>query len=154
MFLTANRVLFDAPAAEDVVQDVFMQLWRKPDSFDPRRASLSNYLNMMARSRALDRWRSRMARESAAERLKQEQRQTSGVGEDPVEPVIRRESQRRVLRALEGLPGDQREAVLLAFGKGLTAREIADAAGVPLGTAKSRVRMGLQKARAELGEAA
>ena len=68
--------------------------------------------------------------------------------------MIRRDSSRRVLGALERLPGDQREAVLLAFGKGLTAREIAQAAGVPLGTAKSRVRLGLQKARSELASAA
>jgi RNA polymerase sigma-70 factor (ECF subfamily) len=59
-----------------------------------------------------------------------------------------------VLKALDTLPGDQREAVLLAFGKGLTAREIAKTAGVPLGTAKSRVRLGLAKARTELTAAA
>ena len=65
------------------------------------------------------------------------------VAEDAAEPVMRRDSSRRVLHALDKLPGDQREAVLLAFGKGLTAREIAQTAGVPLGTAKSRVRLGL-----------
>ncbi len=76
------------------------------------------------------------------------------IGEDAAEPVVRRDSSRRVLGALDKLPGDQREAVLLAFGKGLTAREIASAAGVPLGTAKSRVRLGLAKARTELTAAA
>ena len=76
------------------------------------------------------------------------------MAEDASEPVIRRDSEQRVLRALDTLPGDQRDAVLLAFGKGLTAREIATAAHVPLGTVKSRVRLGLQKARAELAPAA
>ena len=66
------------------------------------------------------------------------------------EPVFRRESSRRLLGALDTLPSDQREAVLLAFGGGMTAREISAAAHVPLGTAKSRVRLGLQKTRSAL----
>ena len=143
-----------AAASEDVVHDVFMALWRKPRAFDPARGNLGSYLTMMARSRALDRWRTRAARESAVDRVKQQIRPESVVAEDAAEPVVRRDTSRRVLRALDKLPGDQREAVLLAFGKGLTAREIATTAGVPLGTAKSRVRLGLAKARSELTAAA
>ena len=154
MLTAANRVLRDPAAAEDVVQDVFMHLWRKPDGFDPARGSVSSYLTMMARSRALDRWRTRAARDAAVERSAHNVRFERAVAEDAAEPVFRRDSQRRVLRALEELPGDQREAVLLAFGKGLTAREIAAAAKVPVGTAKSRVRLGLQKARLEMATAA
>ncbi len=150
MLASANRVLRDTAAAEDVVHDVFMALWRKPSSFDPARGQLGSYLTMMARSRALDRWRTRSARESAVDRVKQQIRPESVIGEDAAEPVVRRDDSRRLLHALDKLPGDQREAVLLAFGKGLTAREIATAAGVPLGTAKSRVRLGLAKARSEL----
>ena len=70
--------------------------------------------------------------------------------ESAAEPALRRDRSRRLLHALDSLPGEQREAVLLAFGRGLTAQEIASAVGVPLGTAKSRVRLGLQKARSEL----
>jgi RNA polymerase sigma-70 factor (ECF subfamily) len=147
-------VLRDPAAAEDVVQDVFMHIWRNPRSFDSRRGPLGSYLTMMARSRALDRWRTRSAREAAVDRATAETSTESLAAEDAAAPVIRRDGERRVLSALDGLPGDQREAVLLAFGKGLTAREIAQAAGVPLGTAKSRVRLGLQKARLELTEAA
>ncbi len=143
MAIAAQGVLRDPAAAEDVVQDVFMHLWRKPDAYDPKRGSLGSFLTMMARSRALDRWRTRGAREAALERSKAEQRVPAPAGEDAAEPVIRRDSRVRVLRALESLPGEQREAVLLAFGKGLTAREIASVAGVPLGTVKSRVRLGL-----------
>lgn len=154
MLTAADRVLRDSAAAEDVVQDVFMHLWRKPQGFDPARGSLSSYLTMMARSRALDRWRTRAARDAAVERSAQKVRLERPVVEDAAEPVLRRDSQRQVLRALDELPGDQREAVLLAFGKGLTAREIAAAAKVPLGTAKSRVRLGLQKARVEMAAAA
>jgi len=149
MLASANRVLRDTDAAEDVVHDVFMALWRKPTAFDASRGSLGSYLTMMARSRALDRWRTRVARDSAVDRVKQQIRPESVVAEDAAEPVLRRDGSRRMLHALDKLPGDQREAVLLAFGKGLTAREIASAAGVPLGTAKSRVRLGLAKARTE-----
>ncbi len=154
MLASANRVLRDTAAAEDVVHDVFMHLWRKPETFDAARGTLGSYLTMMARSRALDRWRTRVARDSAVERTKAGIRPESMVGEDAAEPVIRRDGGRQILRALDELPGEQREAVLLAFGKGLTAREIAAAAGVPLGTAKSRVRLGLAKAREELAAAA
>jgi len=154
MLAAANRVLRDSAAAEDVVQDVFMHLWCKPETFDASRGSLSSYLTMMARSRALDRWRTRSAREAAVDRSVHEKRIEPSMSEDAAEPVIRQDSSRRVLGALDRLPGDQREAVLLAFGKGLTAREIARASGVPLGTAKSRVRLGLQKARSELASVA
>ncbi|CAN5597131.1 sigma-70 family RNA polymerase sigma factor [soil metagenome] len=154
MLTAASRVLRDQAAAEDVVQDVFMHLWRNPESFDPVRGALAGYLTMMARSRALDRWRSRGARNAAVERSAHETRLERSVTEDASEPVLRRDGERRVLWALECLPSDQREAVLLAFGGGLTAREIAVAAKVPLGTAKSRVRLGLQKARSELATAA
>ncbi len=154
MLTAANRVLRDTAAAEDVVQDVFMHLWRRPDGFDPARGCLASYLTMMARSRALDRWRTRAARDAAVERSAQQARLERPVSEDAAEPVLRMDGRRRILRALDELPADQREAVLLAFGKGLTASEIATAADVPLGTAKSRVRLGLQKARAELATAA
>jgi RNA polymerase sigma-70 factor (ECF subfamily) len=146
----ANQVLRDESAAEDVVQDVFMQLWLKPDSFDPARGSLASYVTMMARSRALDRWRTRSARDSAVERSADQIRAERTDQESAAEPVIRRERSRRLLGALEGLPGDQRDAVLLAYGRGLTAHEIAAATGIPLGTAKSRVRLGLSKARESL----
>ena len=147
---SANRVLRDEAAAEDVVQDVFMQLWLKPDLWNPRRGALSSYVAMLARSRALDRWRTRMAREGAAARAEEEARVRAQSTESAAEPVIRRERSRVLLGALDGLPGDQRDALLLAYGRGLTAQEIARAKDVPLGTAKSRLRLGLRKARARL----
>ena len=150
----ANQVLRDEAAAEDVVQDVFMQLWLRPGAFDPSRGSLASYVTMMARSRALDRWRTRSAREAAVERTIDQVRAERSDQESAAEPVIRRESSRKLLGALEELPGDQRDAVLLAYGRGLTAQEIAQATGIPLGTAKSRVRLGLTKARESLLAAA
>ena len=146
----AQRVLRDQAAAEDVAQDVFIALWRNPGAYDPKRGSLRSYVSLMARSRALDRWRTRQAREAAVDRSAAEQRVRHTDEESAAEPVMRRDRSRRILHALDSLPGEQREAVLLAFGRGLTAQEIASAIGVPLGTAKSRVRLGLQKARSEL----
>ena len=146
----AQRVLRDQAAAEDVAQDVFIALWRNPRAFDPKRGSLRSYVSLMARSRALDRWRTRQAREAAVDRSAAEQKVRHVDEESAAEPVLRRDRSRRILHALDTLPGEQREAVLLAFGRGLTAQEIAQAVGVPLGTAKSRVRLGLQKARTEL----
>jgi RNA polymerase sigma-70 factor (ECF subfamily) len=151
---SANRVLRDEAAAEDVVQDVFMQLWLKPSTFDPSRGSLSSYVSMLARSRALDRWRSKTARDHAVERSAEQSRVLVEPAESAAEPVIRRERSLTLLKTLEDLPTDQRDAVLLAYGRGLTAHEIARVSQVPLGTAKSRVRLGLRKARATLKVAA
>ena len=150
----AQRVLRDQAAAEDVAQDVFIALWRNPGAYDSKRGSLRSYVALMARSRALDRWRTRQAREAAVDRSAAEQRVRHTDEESAAEPVMRRDRSRRVLHALDSLPGEQREAVLLAFGGGLTAREIAVGRGVPVGTAKSRVRLGLARVREGLGEAA
>jgi RNA polymerase sigma-70 factor (ECF subfamily) len=151
----AARVLRDEAAAEDVVQDVFMQLWLRPSAYDPGRGSLGAYVTMLARSRALDRWRTRSAREAALQRRVEEVR-THGAetAEDVVEPVIRRDRTRRLAGAIGELPSEQRSAMLLAYGRGMTAREIADATKIPLGTAKSRLRLGLRKARENLDLAA
>jgi RNA polymerase sigma-70 factor, ECF subfamily len=151
---SANRVLRDEAAAEDVVQDVFVQLWMRPDSFDPTRGSLASYVSMIARSRALDRWRSRSAREHAAERAEEQARADTEPTESAVERVLQRERSQWLLGVLGTLPEDQRDALLLAYGRGLTASEIARVKEVPLGTAKSRVRLGLRRAREQMQPAA
>jgi RNA polymerase sigma-70 factor, ECF subfamily len=150
----ANRVLRDEAAAEDVVQDVFMQLWLRPSSYDARRGPLSAYVTMLARSRAVDRWRTRSARDNAVERTKEEARATGQGAEEPAdEQVIRRERSRTLAGALKALPAEQRDALLLAYGRGMTATEIAEASAIPLGTAKSRLRLGLRKTRENLAPA-
>lgn len=149
----ALAVLRDRLAAEEVVQDVFLHLWRDPGSYDPARGALHTYVALLAQSRSLDRRRSRSAGETARSRLVDEARlrpEPAGVEE----PVLQRERRRQVLAALGTLPPEQRDAVLLAFGRGLTTREIASRTSLPHGTAKSRIRLGLAKARAQLSEAA
>jgi RNA polymerase sigma-70 factor, ECF subfamily len=152
-FSTAYRVLRDAGTAEDVVQDVFTTIWRHPDRFDPQRGSLPGYVAMMAGSRAVDRVRSRNAGSAAADRLAVlDVRREQGV-ESPADAVIRRHESGLVLAAVAELPAAQRDAVLMAYGRGLSTAEIAKAAGVPLGTAKSRLRLGLQRTRQALSTA-
>ena len=143
----------DEDAAEDVVQDVFMHLWRNPSAYDPARGTLRTYVAMLTRSRAVDRWRASATYRSALRRAAGELRVLPEATESAMERVIRRDGERRAVAALDGLPGTQRDAVLLA-AVGLTAAEIAGHAGLPLGTAKSRVRLGLEKARARLDDAA
>jgi RNA polymerase sigma-70 factor (ECF subfamily) len=152
-FSAAFRVLGDVAAAEDVVQDVFTALWRDPTKFDPRRGSLPGYVAMMARSRAVDRMRSRNAGTAAVDRLAVLDGARELEEESPAERVARRHEAERVLRALAELPAAQRDAVLLAFVRGLTIAEIARAAGVPVGTVKSRLRVGLRRARQALAPA-
>src|SRR3954469_18603802 len=136
---SALRVLGNPAMAQDVAQDVFLRLWRPPGAFDARRGDLGAYLRLMARSRALDLWRSAQAGGRATDRLKI----TSGRDEPRAEeqPAARfeRDEEGRIVRAaLQALPEAQREAVVLAYWGGLTAGEIAARSGVPVGTAKSR----------------
>jgi RNA polymerase sigma-70 factor (ECF subfamily) len=149
----AYRILGNAAQAQDVAQDVFLKVWRRPGTFDARRGELGSYLRLMARSRALDLWREGQAAGRASDRLKlvvagQETR----VEDRPELMAEREDSGRSVRRAVRELPESQREAVTLAYWGGLTADEIARRSGVPLGTAKSRIRLGLTKLREELGE--
>jgi RNA polymerase sigma-70 factor, ECF subfamily len=147
----ALRVLGNPVTAQDVAQDVFLRLWRRPGAFDARRGDLGAYLRLMARSRALDLWRTAQAAGRATDRMKiAAGRDEPRPEEQPAAQVERRESARSLRDALGALPEAQREAVVLAYWGGLTADEIARRAGVPLGTAKSRVRLGLQRMRAEL----
>lgn len=150
----AYRVLQEWGAAEDVVQEVFTALWRRPGAFDPRRGPLPRYVAMMARSRAVDSWRSSRTREAATERAGEQAVDVPRVAEDATAPAERRELADTVLRGLEAAPRPQREAVLLAYGGELSSAEIANVLDVPLGTAKSRVRLGLEKTRAALAAAA
>jgi RNA polymerase sigma-70 factor, ECF subfamily len=152
-FSAAYRVLGDAAAAEDVVQDVFTALWRDPSKFDSRRGSLSGYVAMMARSRAVDRVRSRNAGAAAVDRLAVRDPDRGVAEESAAERVVRRDEAGRVLAAVGELPAAQRDALLLAYGRGLTTAEIARAAGVPLGTAKSRLRLGVRRTRQALAAA-
>lgn len=141
----AWRVLRDRAAAEDVVQDVFVSLWLSPASFDRQRGSIRSYLTMLVRHRALDRWRSRVVASAAAARAAASA-STEAMDDSAADRVIRSETANAVRQAVDALPPSQREAILLAYGSGLSTPEVATVTGAPLGTAKSRLRLGLQAA--------
>jgi RNA polymerase sigma-70 factor, ECF subfamily len=145
----AERVLHDRAAAEDVAQDVFARLWERPHAYDPARGTLASYVAMVARSRALDRWRSRQAAEAATERLSHDADLASSG--NAAELAWHRQRVEASIAALRQAPDEQRQAVLLAYGAGLSAREVAAATKVPIGTAKSRIRLGLIRTREALG---
>jgi RNA polymerase sigma-70 factor (ECF subfamily) len=144
MYAAAFRVLGDAALAQDAVQDVFLRVWRRPQAFDPSRGDLGAYLRLMARSRALDLWRESQVRTRAADRLQ------IGAAEPPEPEPLLPDGRDAVRAAVGRLPEPQREAVVLAYWGGLTAGQIARRVQIPLGTAKSRLRLGLARLREEL----
>jgi len=154
VYAAAFRILGNAAQAQDVVQDVFLRLWRRPQTFDSGRGELGSYLRMMARSRALDLWREGQAAGRASDRLKLVVADEEPRAEVRPSLMVERDHDRKTVRAALGrLPHAQREALVLAYWGGLTADEIASRIEVPLGTAKSRIRLGLEKLRAECGAA-
>ena len=142
----AMAVLNDHARAQDVVQDVFLRLWRRPESFDARRGGLGPYLRVMARSRAVDVWRETQARHRISDRLRWSNERLEDAADGDTGLAPEREDLRVAIRRL---PARQREAVVLTYWGGLTAEEVARHADVPLGTAKSRVRLGVMRLRAE-----
>jgi RNA polymerase sigma-70 factor, ECF subfamily len=152
VYAVAQRVLGDAAQAQDVTQDVFLRLWRHPERFDPARGEIGPYLRLMARSRAIDLLREGQAAGRAGDRLRViAAREDGRTDEAPVEATLRGAEREEVTAAVGELPEAQREAVLLAYWGGLTADEIARRIEVPLGTAKSRIRLGLEKLRTDTG---
>jgi RNA polymerase sigma-70 factor (ECF subfamily) len=142
----ACSVLHDVVLAEDVVHDVFLRLWCDPSRFDARRGPLGHYLRMATRSRAVDLWREAQVAVRAGDRLRGlVSREEGRVDERPWVATERRVSSVVVRRALMRLPSVQREALVLSFWGGMTADEISCGSGVPLGTVKSRIRLGLLK---------
>lgn len=147
----ALRILSDPVRAQDVTQDVFLRVWRNPHRFDARRGELGSYLRLMARSRALDLWRENQAAGRARDRLEVVvAREETRVDERPSVAAEQGEERAALRDALRRLPAPQREALVLAYWGGMTADQIAQRSGVPLGTAKSRIRLGLTRLRAEV----
>jgi RNA polymerase sigma-70 factor, ECF subfamily len=146
----AQRIVTDAATAEDVTQEVFLRLWLRPDLFDARRGSLAAFLCVMARSRALDRIRAEGALDRARHRLAEYRALEPVTGEAPDTALVRQDESEELHRALLKLPETQREAVALAYGRGLNSVEIARRTHVGRATARSRLRLGLGKLRAEL----
>jgi len=146
----AWRILNEREEAEDAVQEAFLQVWREAGSYDPKRGNVSTWLTTIARSRAIDKLRSRKARkvyDPASEDFQEvaEQLPDKGILRDGLD-------NRLLMRKVFGsLSVEQRVAIEMAYYEGMSQTEIAEALREPLGTIKTRIRGGLLRLRALLG---
>jgi RNA polymerase sigma-70 factor (ECF subfamily) len=122
----AMRILGNGAQAQDVVQDVFLRVWRRPHAFDAGRGEIGTYLRLIARSRALDLWREAQVAGRGSDRLKVVAEAERQVEDSPATAAERHHTRKRVREALSRLPEPQREALVLAYWGGLTADEAAD----------------------------
>jgi len=143
------RILHSRVEAEDVLQEVFLQIWQRAANFDEARGRGFTWMVTLARSRAIDRLRSLQSRQRADDTALRDAPEAVGDASDDAYQAEQREI---VRAALAEIPEEQRRALLLAYFEGLTQSEIAARLGQPLGTVKTRMRSGMTKLRELLGE--
>ena len=148
------RILERPQDAEEVLLDVYMKAWKYANGYSEQRGSVQSWLLIMARNAAIDRIRQRRAQPRPLAFESGNFPEPVDPGATPEEESAIAERRRRVRQVLEELPAEQREALLLAFFAGLTHAELAERLGQPLGTVKSRIRMGLIRLRGLLEEPA
>ena len=156
LFSVIYAILHDHKESEDVLQEAFVQIWKRTANYDPTRSSLFTWAVMISRHKAIDRLRSRQRQVRLSEALSSEAKKTSPITtSDRADVAAAREDDRvRVRAALARLTEDQREAISLAFFGGLTQSQIAEKLGAPLGTVKARIRRGLLALRDALRQSA
>ena len=154
VFSVSLRVLDDRQLAEDVTQEVFLRLWRQPRSYDAGRGRFLSWLMSVTRNRAIDEQR-RITRRRRVEKPGDDATSELPGPErfhDPQLEAVLAEDRRRVRQAMTRLPPPQREVIELAYFSGLTQTQIARRTGEPLGTVKTRIRLGMRKLRGALEE--
>ena len=145
VYATGLRVLGDTAAAEDVLQEIFMQLWRNPSAFDSSRGNLTAWLAVIARHRAIDVLRKRKPQTDVEDVV-------IAASHDVRTEAERNSIVAKVRSAMTEMPQEQRRCMEMAFFQGLTHSEIATQTGEPLGTVKTRIRSALLQLRKRLGE--
>jgi RNA polymerase sigma factor (sigma-70 family) len=141
VFGLAARVIGDRHAAEDVTQDVFLSIWERPEAFEPARGRLRTFLGTLAHRRAVD-----VVRREEARRRRAARDAATGVAiPDVGELAMAIVAAEQVRAEVDRLPREQREAIELAYFGGRTYRQVAEELGIPEGTAKSRMRLGLRR---------
>jgi RNA polymerase sigma-70 factor (ECF subfamily) len=140
VYAVALRVLGDAGAAEDVLQEVFLQLWRRPSAFDAARGSLGSWLAVITRNRAIDSLRKRRPETDIEDVV-------LSVSPDLAKDAERSRTAEKVRGVLGGMAPAQRSALEMAYWEGMSHTEIAAKTGEPLGTVKTRIRAGLMVLR-------
>jgi RNA polymerase sigma-70 factor (ECF subfamily) len=143
-----EKILRSRREAEDLLHDVFVEAWKHAGDYDPERGSVTTWLRLRMRSRAIDRVRSaRLARATPLEEAR------GHTGDDhPSDPEAAANGH-RLRDALSSLPNEQATVLMLGYFEGLSSSEIADRCGIPLGTVKSRVAAAMNKLRAHMGVA-
>jgi RNA polymerase sigma-70 factor (ECF subfamily) len=152
-FGLAYRILGERGVAEDVVQEAFLAVWRRAGSYRAERGSVRAWLMSIVHNAAIDRRRGRFKREQSDVALDDLAFMLESDAEETFATVAEGIVAEQVRRALAGLPDEQRQAIELAYFGGLTQQEIAARTGTPLGTVKSRLRLGLHKLRGLLQDA-
>jgi RNA polymerase sigma-70 factor (ECF subfamily) len=147
-FGLAYRILGDGQSAEDVVQEAFLTLWRNAERIDRARGKLNSFLLTIVHHKAIDSLRAK--RGQTVRQTSIEIAEIEKTGTDVADRVLLTLDRDEVRKALSAVPDDQRRAIEMAYYQGLTHVEIAEALNLPLGTVKSRLRLGLEKMRASL----
>jgi len=150
LFSTAVRILGDQQEAEEVIQDVFVQIWEKAPMFDIVLGTPFHWAVSITRNRAIDRLRSRQRRARVIEGFREEMASETAQYASATTPSLDTEHISLIRNTVSSLPPDQRQAIELAFFSGLTHAEIADKLSEPLGTVKARIRRGMLKLRESL----
>lgn len=145
----ARRVLHDLSDAEEVLQEAFLQVWKQAERYDSSRSSVSTWLVLITRSRAIDRLRSRRVTERTVSAAEKEKPQTHTSPHGPGN-VFTQERHRRLQEELLKLPEEQRQVLEMAFYRGMTQSEIAAETSIPLGTVKTRTLLAVRKLRRAL----
>lgn len=148
-FGLAYRVLNEGAAAEDVVQDVFLWVWNNSDRIDPARGHVTALLMTLIHRRSIDALRARTRREALP--VSPDLDLVDDAASDLIGQVSASITQQEVSSAMDQLGPEQRQAIEMAYFEGMTQREIADKTGLPIGTVKSRVRLGLDRLRSAFG---
>lgn len=144
LFSMIYEVLHDQKEAEDVLQESFVQMWKKSGTYDPDRSAVFTWAAMIARNRAIDRLRSRQRRGVTLEAAAAETAASAPEFADQADELLGHSEERtRIRKALTHIPEAQRNAIQLAFFGGLTQSEVSAQLGEPLGTIKARIRRGL-----------
>jgi RNA polymerase sigma-70 factor (ECF subfamily) len=140
-FALLVRMLRERSDAEEVLQESFIDVWRRAGEYSPGRGVVEAWILVIVRSRAIDRLRSRGARLRLVKQTEQMAEPQPAVHPEPADV----HANTRLRRALGNLPAEQRRALEMAYWEGLSQREISEHTGDPLGTVKTRVRLGLQR---------
>lgn len=149
----AYRIVGDRTLAEDVTQEAFLSIWRSNARFDRARGSVRSWVLSVVRNRAIDALRRGASQAPKLDHDDEGVLETRPAQESTDAEAIRRETSRELRGALQELPADQSRVIELAYFGGFSHTEIAEMLGMPLGTVKGRMRLGLEKVRAHLAEA-